>query len=251
MSDALLLERLEHDIVLLTLNRPDLKNAISDEDMIQAFEDRIAEINADKTIKVAVLTGAGSAFSGGGNIKKMKNREGMFAGDEAELKENYKNYIQRIPLAMDSLEVPIIAAVNGPAVGAGCDLTCMCDIRVASERASFAESFIKLGIIPGDGGAWFLPRVVGMSTAMEMALTGKVIESKLAKKLGLVRTITPHEHLMDSAIELAKEMAHNSAQCLRETKRLLKAARSQSLEQALESAREIQAVLHHSEDYKF
>lgn len=238
-------------IALITLNRPELKNAISDEDMIQALVDTVQTINTDQTVKVAILTGAGTAFSGGGNIKKMKNHQGMFAGDIEQLKQNYKNYIQRIPLAMEALEVPIIAAVNGPAVGAGCDLTCMCDFRIASKHASFAESFVTLGIIPGDGGAWFLPRTIGMPAAMEMALTGKMLNAKQAKKIGLVSKVVKAEKLLPAAIELASDMAKNSGRCLRETKRLFKAAQTQTLEQALDAAREIQAELHHSEDYKF
>ena len=122
---------------------------------------------------MVILTGAGSAFSSGGNVKHMRDKTGMFGGSPAQLRNGYRRGIQRIPLAMMALEVPAIAAVNGPAIGAGCDLTCMCDMRIASERAVFAESFVKVGIIPGDGGAWLLPRAVGMARASEMAFTGR------------------------------------------------------------------------------
>ena len=111
-------------------------------------------------------------------------------GDSPEAtRDNYRQGIQRIPLAMEALGVPVIAAINGAAIGAGCDLTCMCDIRIASHEARFAESFVKLGLIPGDGGAWLLPRIVGFSRATEMALTGEMIDAETALQWGLVSRV--------------------------------------------------------------
>ena len=136
-------------IVTLTLNAPDIRNAISGMDMIDALVAACERLNADMSARVAILTGAGSAFSSGGNVKKMHDGGGLGGGLPAQTRRNYKLGIQRIPLAFDRLEVPIIAAVNGPAIGAGCDLACMCDMRIAAESAKFAESFVKLGIIPG------------------------------------------------------------------------------------------------------
>lgn len=240
----------EPHIGLITLNRPELKNAISDLDMIDTLISTLQQADANADLKVLILTGSGSAFSGGGNIKAMKNREGMFAGDVEQLKQNYKDFIQRIPQALEKLELPIIAAINGPAVGAGCDLTCMCDVRIASEDAMFSESFVKLGIIPGDGGAWFLPRTVGMSNAMTMALTGQQLTARQALDMGLVSQVVGPEQLLPACLELARQMAANSGTVLRHTKRLFKQAQTQSLDQALESAREIQAELHHGPDYK-
>ena len=159
----------EGHVVVLTLNAPDIRNSLSGADMIEALEGACERLNGDIEARVAILTGAGTSFSSGGNVKKM--------GGEtlpAERRLGIKAGIQRIPLAFARLEVPVIAAVNGPAIGAGCDLACMCDIRIAGEGARFAESFVKLGIIAGDGGAWFLPRVVGYSKACEMAFTGDI-----------------------------------------------------------------------------
>ena len=139
MTDApILFEKHEH-IALLTLNQPDTRNALSGEAMFAAFEDMFAAINADMEVRVVVLTGAGSAFCSGGNIAEMRNRTGMFAGDPDAIVQNYRQGIQRIPRAFQALHVPIIAAVNGPAIGAGNDLACMCDMRIASTRARFAE----------------------------------------------------------------------------------------------------------------
>ena len=140
MTDALLYEQ-DGAIVTLTMNRPDLRNPISEPDMIDAFEEAVSRINRDASVRVVILTGAGSAFSSGGNVKHMRDREGMFGGSPAQIRNGYRHGIQRIPRALWELEVPAIAAVNGPGIGAGCDLTCMCDIRIASTKAQFAESF--------------------------------------------------------------------------------------------------------------
>ncbi|WP_420588831.1 enoyl-CoA hydratase-related protein [Bacterioplanoides sp.] len=255
MTDPLVIERVQDDagnnsIALITLNRPEIKNAISDADVIDAFDAMVDQLNADGSVKVAVFTGEGDIFSGGGNIKAMKNRTGMFAGDVEQLQKNYKQFIQRIPLAFARLQVPVIAAVNGPAVGAGNDMVCMCDIAIASNKATFSESFIKLGIIPGDGGAWLLPRRVGMQKAMEMALTGRAFSADEALAMGLVSRVVEHDQLVGNALGLARQMATNDARCLRETKRLFREAQSQTLEQALDSAATIQGILHHEPSFK-
>lgn len=254
-TDPLVIERVQDDagnnsIALITLNRPEIKNAISDADVIDAFDAMVDQLNADGSVKVAVFTGAGDIFSGGGNIKAMKNRTGMFEGDVEQLQKNYKQFIQRIPVAFARLEVPVIAAVNGPAVGAGNDMVCMCDIAIASNKATFSESFIKLGIIPGDGGAWLLPRRVGMQKAMEMALTGRAFSADEALAMGLVSRVVEHDQLVGNALGLARQMATNDARCLRETKRLFREAQSQTLEQALDSAAQIQGILHHEPSFK-
>ena len=163
-------------VVTVTLNRPELRNPISDADMVDALVAALETLNADMTVRVAVLTGAGSAFSSGGNLRQM----GAAAADRSpvDTRRYYETGIQRIPRAFETLEVPIIAAVNGPAIGAGCDLACMCDMRIAGESARFAESFVKVGIVPGDGGAWLLQRVVGYSKACEMTFTGDPLDQK-------------------------------------------------------------------------
>lgn len=135
-------------VVTMTLNVPEIRNSLSGDDMIDALEEACNRLNADISVRVAILTGAGSAFSSGGNVKKMGEKT-MEDELPAQVRRKYRLGIQRIPLAFDKLEVPVIAAVNGPAIGAGCDLACMCDIRIAAQSARFAESFVKLGIIPG------------------------------------------------------------------------------------------------------
>jgi len=198
MSDILLYEQ-KGAVVTLTINDDDTRNAISSDDMIDAFELAATRINRDDSVSVVILTGAGKAFSSGGNVKDMQDKSGMFGGRPVELREGYRRGIQRIPLAMNNLEVPLIAAVNGPAIGAGCDLAMMCDIRIASTKARFAESFAKIGIIPGDGGAWFLPRAIGMSRACEMAFTGEAVDAETALSWGMVsEVVEPYDLLAGS-----------------------------------------------------
>lgn len=239
----------ENHIATLTLNQPETRNSISEHEMIDAIVAACDEINQNLDIRVVILTGAGSAFCSGGNVKDMRDKSGMFAGSGDELADNYRNGIQRIPKAFAALEVPVIAAINGPAVGAGCDLTCMCDIRIASSHAKFAESFIKVGIIPGDGGAWFLPRIIGISRATQMALTGQMIDAKTALEWHLVSEIVKHDALLIRAHELASQIADHSPRVLRETKRLLKLGQTMDLPELLDESAKVQAQLHGTQDH--
>jgi enoyl-CoA hydratase/carnithine racemase len=249
MTSPLLYEFQDHTVTL-TLNRPETRNPISEPEMIEAFEEAIERINQDTEVRAVILTGAGSAFSSGGNVKHMRDRTGMFGGTPAQIRQGYRHGIQRIPKAMATLEVPAIAAVNGPAIGAGCDLTCMCDMRIASERAVFAESFVKVGIIPGDGGAWLLPRAVGMARASEMAFTGDAIDAQTALQWGLVSQVVAPEALMDAARQLASRIVCNPPDVLRMTKRLLREGQQQSLDALLELSASMQALAHHTRDHE-
>ena len=157
--------------------------------------------------------------------------------------------IQRIPRAFESLQVPIIAAVNGPAIGAGNDLACMCDLRIASSTARFAESFVKVGIVPGDGGCWLLPRVVGHARAAEMALTGDPIDADEALRIGLVSRVVPPDALLGEALRLAERVAANPPQVLRWTRQLLQQARTSTLDEALHAAGRFQGLAHHTADH--
>jgi enoyl-CoA hydratase/carnithine racemase len=244
-----ILQQRHGHVAVLTLNRPETRNALSGEAMFAAFEQLFAEIDADTGVRAAVLTGAGSAFCSGGNIAEMRERTGMFGGSPQEIARNYREGIQRIPRAFQQLRVPIIAAVNGPAMGAGNDLACMCDLRIASTTARFAESFVKVGIVPGDGGCWLLPRVVGAAKAAELALTGDTIAAEEALRIGLVSRVVAPEALMDEAMKLANRIAANPPQVLRWTKQLLQEARTQTLDEALDSAGRLQGLAHHTADH--
>jgi enoyl-CoA hydratase/carnithine racemase len=147
-------------------------------------------------------------------------------------------------MAVYNLEVPAIAAVNGPAIGAGCDLTTMCDIRIASEKAVFAESFVKVGLIPGDGGAWLLPRVVGKSMAAEMSFTGRTLDAQEALKVGLVSRVVPHDDLLTQARTLANQIAANPGGALRMAKKLLREGERLDFAPLLEMSASLQALAH-------
>lgn len=238
------------NIAILTLNRPDIRNAFTDQPILEEMLDVLGKVQGDPSVGVMILTGAGSAFSAGGNVKDMADKEGMFSGDPDQVRQNYRSGIQRIPLAMEKLDVPTIAAVNGPAIGAGCDLACMCDLRVASEKARFGETFVSLGIIPGDGGAYFLPRVVGFSKALELAFTCRVIDAAEALRIGLVNEVVPEDRLLDRAMEVAREIAKHPARTLRIAKRLFYSAQGMNLETVLEMSATYQALCHHTPEHR-
>jgi enoyl-CoA hydratase/carnithine racemase len=228
-------------VVTLTMDAPESRNALTGGSAAQEFVDACARIADDVAVRVVVLTGAGTVFSSGGNLKHMQS---LFDAPPGALRHWYRQGIQRLATAFYNLEVPTIAAVNGPAIGAGCDLTCMCDIRIAADNASFAESFVKLGLIPGDGGAWLLPRVVGVSKAAEMAFTGDTLGAEEALACGLVSRVVPAGRLMPEALALAARIAANPGTALRLTKRLLREGQHTRLETLLEMSAAFQAAAH-------
>ncbi|MGM0453636.1 MAG: crotonase/enoyl-CoA hydratase family protein [Thermodesulfobacteriota bacterium] len=240
----------ENGIAVLTLNRPDVRNAISGAEIIEEIETVCRQVNADMQTRVLIITGADPAFSSGGNIKAMAEGDGMFAGTPAQIMENYRKNIQRIPLAVHEVSVPTIAAVNGPAIGAGCDLALMCDMRIASDKASFGETFLNVGLIPGDGGAYFLPRTVGMAKACELTFTGDVIDAEQARAIGLVNYVTSHDDLMEQSRRLAQKIAAKPPEALRMSKRLLYAGQQATLRELLDQSAAYQALCHFSDDHQ-
>ncbi|HYF60031.1 MAG TPA: crotonase/enoyl-CoA hydratase family protein [Burkholderiaceae bacterium] len=249
MDQPFVLETRDGGVVTLTLNDPDRRNALSNQSQWDAVVDACARVAADPEVRCVILTGAGSAFCAGGNVQDMKNKAGIAAGSPYDIRDGYRRGIQRIPLALYHLDVPTIAAVNGPAIGAGCDLACMCDIRIASDRARFAESFVKLGIIPGDGGAWLLPRAVGMSKAAELAFTGDTIDAAEALACGLVSRVVPAASLLDEARALAARIAANPGPALRMAKRLMREGQHMRLDSLLELSAAFQALAHHTPEH--
>jgi 2-(1,2-epoxy-1,2-dihydrophenyl)acetyl-CoA isomerase len=237
-------------IAILTLNRPDQLNAIAEAQDCFDLIDALAEIAADTAISAAILTGTGRAFSAGGNLRGMKDRNGIGPLEHpASTRTNYRNAVQKIPRAFRDLEVPLVAAINGHAIGLGNDLACLCDIRIASSTAKFAASFIKMGLIPGDGGAWVLPRVVGYPKAAEMILTGDVLTAEQALACGLVTQVVEPDALMEAALAMADRIAANPARSLRMAKRLLATAQDANLDVVLEMSAAMQAIAHETADH--
>ncbi|WCT73483.1 crotonase/enoyl-CoA hydratase family protein [Sphingomonas naphthae] len=248
MTDILLQER-DGAVLTLTLNMPERRNPITDPPMIDALCDALQAADADIGVRAVILTGAGGAFSSGGDVKKMVPGGGLRDALPAQTRRNYKAGIQRLPILFQALEVPVIAAIDGPAIGAGCDLACMCDIRIAADTAKFAESFVKLGIIPGDGGAWLLQRIVGISKATEMTLTGAMIDAAEALECRLVSKVVPVADLMPAAHAMAQRIAANPPHAVRMAKRLLRQAQDASLSAVLEMSAAMQALGHATADH--
>jgi enoyl-CoA hydratase/carnithine racemase len=244
MADFLLYER-DGPVVTLTMNQPEVRNAVTGNTAVPEFVAACEKITADLSIRAVIIAANGTVFSSGGNVKDMLR----FTTNEispASLRQWYVTGIQLLTKALYNLEVPTIAAINGPAIGVGCDLACMCDFRIASDKATFAESFIRVGIIPGDGGAWLLPRTVGMTKAMEMAFTGDPITAAEALECGLVSKITTPEDLLPSANELAKRIVKNPGNVLRMTKRLMRESQTSSLDAILHMSVGMQVIAHKS-----
>ncbi|MDO3720816.1 enoyl-CoA hydratase-related protein [Marinobacter sp. chi1] len=247
LTDALL--TLEQGVALLTLDRHDVRNALTGTHLIDDLVATAEWVNGCEKVSVLVITGAGSAFCAGGNIRDMAERSGDFAGDVAECAERYRRGIQRIPLAMQAVEVPVIAAVNGPAIGAGFDLANMADIRIASGKARFGETFLNLGIIPGDGGAWFLQRLIGYQRAAELTFSGRIVEAAEAKDLGIVMEVVSPEELMPRALKLAADIAGQPPKAIRLTKRLMKMAQRMELKDFLDVCACFQGMSHNEPEH--
>ena len=243
MTSILHYEQDELGVVTLTLNHPGTRNALTGTGLVEALLDACQRIETDPVVRAVIITSSGSIFSSGGKIDEMERQIGPDYSS-ADLRQEYRHGIQRLPLAIHGLEVPTIAAVTGPAIGAGCDLACMCDMRVASEQASFAESFVRIGIVPGDGGAWFLPRLIGMARAAEMSFTGEPVDARTALEWGLVSRVVPAEDLLPTARALARKIAANSGPAVRMTKRLLREGQQSSLANLLELSAAYQAIAH-------
>jgi enoyl-CoA hydratase/carnithine racemase len=237
-------------VATITINLPESRNPLSAPTTVDALVAALESLNHNLDVRVAILTGAGTAFSSGGDLKTLGRPGGLGGGDPVRTPAQYAHNIQRVPLAFQVLEVPIIAAVNGPAIGAGCDLACMADIRIAAESAQFAESFVKVGLIPGDGGAWLLPRIVGYSKACEMVFTGDRLSAQEALTCGLVSQVVPDQDLMQAALALARRIAVNSADAVRMSKRLLMRGRELRLDEVLELSGAMQALAHTTVEHK-
>jgi enoyl-CoA hydratase/carnithine racemase len=244
MTQFLKIER-RNNIVLLTMDHPQSRNVLTGSSAVPEIVAACAQINADTSVSVAILTGTGPAFSAGGNIKAMAEQLNAPLPAE-EIRQSYRMGIQQMTRAVYGLAVPLIAAVNGPAIGAGCDLACMCDIRIAADTAIFAESFVRLGLIPGDGGAWMLPRAIGRSRAAELTYTGDTIDAKTALEWGLVSSVVPADGLIDTALALAARIARNDGPTLRAAKLLLREGEQAPLESVLELSAALQAIAHQS-----
>lgn len=235
-------------VAVITLNREQARNAYSDE-MVDSLCRALDRAQHDPDVRCVVLTGAGTAFSAGGDLKAMRDKTGMFEGGPVELRRRYIEGIQRVPKRILAFEKPIVAAVNGAAIGAGLDLACMCDVRIASERAKFGSTFVRVGLVPGDGGSYFLARIVGYARALELILTARVIKAEHALAIGLVSEVVPDTEVVSRATQVAEEIASNSPLAVALAKRATVSAWDMDARTSLELAASYQGMVQNTEDH--
>lgn len=245
MEEGDLIYRTEGNIASIVLNRPEEKNAFSNA-MIDLWQEALEAARADSSVRVVILTGNGDTFCSGGNIRDM--------ADGKLVSWDMKNFlwegVHRIVLAMEDLDKPVIAAINGAAMGAGLDMALMCDMRLCSDRARLCESYILMGLVPGDGGAFFLPRLVGVAKAMELLLTGEVIDPQEALRIGLVNRVVPHESLLEQATKLALKIASQPPQAVRMMKRAVHQSLTSPLRAHLDYISSQLSLLSETEDHR-
>lgn len=239
----------EQNLLWISLDHAETSNSISYE-MIESLVSTLSAAEMDSTVRVVILTGEGKNFCSGGNIHNMQTRSEMFAGESNELRMRYENGIQRISRAMEAFSKPIIAMVNGAAAGAGCDLACMCDLRVGTKETKFLESFARLGLVPGDGGTFFLQRVVGFARAMEMTLTARVVEGDEAFRFGLLNRLVDVALLGDETKKLAQHMADLAPVALQMSKKALKIAYLHDLNTSLDLLSAYQGIAQRTKDHE-
>jgi 2-(1,2-epoxy-1,2-dihydrophenyl)acetyl-CoA isomerase len=245
MSELVLLAEAE-GVATMVLNRPDKMNAF-DLDMRAQFIAAIDAVAASPTVRVLVITGAGRAFSAGGDIGfmvRLKQQGATFEEGLGALVDTGRAGIAKL----FALPIPTIAAVNGAAAGGGANLALACDLRIVSDRASFGQSFIKIGLHPDWGGTYFLPRLVGIARALELCWLGDQVDAAEALRVGLVHRVVAHDRLLDEARALAARLAAAPQTSVRAIKRTIRAGALRSLEECLEAEYETQAACWRSPD---
>jgi enoyl-CoA hydratase/carnithine racemase len=214
MTDQLLFT-INDGVAKIVLNRVERMNAFTFE-MIEAWTAALAQCRTDDAVKVVIVTGAGAAFCSGGDIVEMEDR---LDNTPVQRKDELFAKIQRLPLTLEDLDKPVIAAVNGVATGAGMDMALMCDIRYAAASARFAETYVRVGLVPGAGGAHFLPRLVGVAKALELFFTGDFVDSAEALRIGLVNKVLPDEGFIEAVEKIAARIARGPSLPIRMMKR--------------------------------
>jgi len=229
MNEPHVLYEVKGHIAVITLNRPKAKNAFSPE-MIRLWREYLERAKADDNARVIIVTGNGDTFCSGGDIRDMA--EGKLKS--WDMKRFLWDGVHRIVLTLEDLDKPVIAAINGAAMGAGMDMAIMCDLRICSDKAKLAESYIMMGLVPGDGGAYFLPRLAGLSKALELLFTGDVINAEEALRLGIVNRVIAHDMLMSETMDLAEKIAAKPPLAIRMMKRAVYQGLTSSLRSHLD-----------------
>lgn len=236
----------EHGVGTLTLNRPHRLNAITRE-MVDLWRQVLLDASENPEVRVIVVTGAGRAFCAGGDADELmtyKDRGGL------AFKDFLWRHVQRIALVLDSVEKPVIASLNGTARGAGLDMALMCDLRIAAETAIFSQSYINMGIIAGDGGTYFLPRLIGAARALELFWTGRDVGAAEALQLGFVNRVVADDQLADATLILARQIAAQPQEAIRCFKRSVYQGMSMTLPAHLDMVSSHMAVLQGTPEHR-
>src|SRR5918996_943777 len=240
----------EH-IATLTLNRPERRNALN-EPIQDEIGDAIEDVDADDSIRVLIVTGAGRAFCAGGDLEQLKggSEPGEWVSDNVDSIRRSFQRTQRFMLGLQRMEKPVIAMVNGAAVGAGFDLACGCDIRIGSPRARFMVASVRIGLFPGFGGTWLYPRMLGsMGKAAEMLFTGDFMEAEEAHRLGFLNKLVPEEELESTTLEMARKIASGPPIAIRLSKLMLYRGLEFDLETAMKMAAAAETITLTSQDH--
>jgi 2-(1,2-epoxy-1,2-dihydrophenyl)acetyl-CoA isomerase len=233
-------------IATLTLNRPDKLNAFTQE-MIDAWAEALTECRDNNDVHAIVVTGAGRAFCAGGDLGEMRQRidESPF-----QQKDFIWSHVHRVATTVELIDKPVIAAVNGAANGAGMDMALMCDLRFSADSASFAEGYVKLGLVPGDGGAYFLPRLVGTARALELLWTGDTLNAQQALELGIVNRVYSNADLLNETYAFAQRLVNSPAMAVRAIKRLVYQGQRSDLRTHLDAASSLMGITGSSDDHR-
>jgi enoyl-CoA hydratase/carnithine racemase len=243
MSD--ILEEQLGAVRVLTINRPDVLNALT-AGTSAALGGRLEAAATDATVRAVVITGGGAAFSAGGDHALLQE---LITMPPARARDVVYGSFQRPVRAIRAMEKPVIAAVNGPAVGAGCELALAADFRIASDRARFGEVWIKLGCVPALGGMFLLPRIVGLTRAVEMIMTGEIIDAAEAHRIGLVGRVVPADQLRPAALALAESLASGPTRALAAAKAAINRGLSSTFWSELETTLPAQLMCFTTRDY--
>jgi 2-(1,2-epoxy-1,2-dihydrophenyl)acetyl-CoA isomerase len=243
-TESVILETRHAGIATLVMNRPDRLNALNN-GLTAALNEALGRIEHDDTVQVVVLTGAGRGFCAGGDLAAIG--KGRQSGSTQELEPLLRSGMQAV-LKMRTMPQPVIAAVNGPAAGAGMNIALAADIRIASDQATFGENFSRVGLFPDFGGTWFLPQLVGPSIAAELFYTGEMIDAQTALRLGIVNRVVPAAQLESEVEALARKIAEGPPVAIRAVKRALFGSEKAELAKALEHEVKEQVRCYLSED---
>lgn len=232
-------------IATILLNRPEHKNAFTIP-MVNAWADALERAQHDDQVRAILVAGAGGSFCSGVDLSDFKGEKRTPLQEKQLLMDN----VHRVALTLEQVDKPVIAAIDGPAVGAGMDMALLCDIRFASPSARFSEGYIKVGLVPGDGGSWLLPRVVGHSTALRLLWTGDFVEAEDSARLGIVEYVVRDESVGDHARAFAQRLAEQPPQIIRMIKRAVRQGANHDLATALDLMSSHMAVITTTEDSK-